>query len=304
VSWHETTRGLFEIDGVPAGALREFSRRRVEIEERAEQLTGVTASELSRERRQGIALATRMAKTYGVDGIRWQDEARARAAEHGLGPAELSELVTRQAGQASRATAVDGIAGAFEQGASMSEIRAAVDLYLQDGSDVPLGSVDHEARFTPRGLLACEGAIVATAERRLTENAGVLPTTGWSEPRAGQSLNADQLAAAQTLTGDGQGISVVQALAGTGRRDYWPRWRAHIRSTDSTSWESLRPAGPPASWGTPRALLRSPCTGSSPTAMRWLTCLTGRWSCLMRRGPLPPGRPPRCWMPRHAPAPR
>ena len=68
VSWHETTRGLFEIDGVPAGALREFSRRRVEIEERAEQLTGVTASELSRERRQGIALATRMAKTYGVDG--------------------------------------------------------------------------------------------------------------------------------------------------------------------------------------------------------------------------------------------
>ena len=61
-------RERLTIDGVPAGALREFSRRRVEIEERAEQLTGVTASELSRERRQGIALATRMAKTYGVDG--------------------------------------------------------------------------------------------------------------------------------------------------------------------------------------------------------------------------------------------
>src|SRR5450755_3927547 len=146
-----------------------------------------TASQLSRERRQGIALATRKAKEHRVDGIRWQDEARARAAEHGLGPAELSKLVTGQARQASRATAVDvadgiakrlsgakgltgqhntfaarhalaEIAGPFERGASMGEIRAAVDLYLRDGSVVPLGSVDHEARFTTRGLLACEEA--------------------------------------------------------------------------------------------------------------------------------------------------
>jgi conjugative relaxase-like TrwC/TraI family protein len=246
VSWHATTRGLFEIDGLPAGVLREFSRRRVEIEERAEQLTGVAASELSRERRQGIALATRKAKEYRVDGIRWQDEARARAAEHGLGPAELSELVNGQARQASRETAVDiadgiaerlsgaegltgqhntfaarhalaEIAGAFQQGASMDEIRAAVDLYLQDRSVVPLGSVDHEARFTTCELLACEQAIVDTAEQRLTEKAGVLPATAWAGPGARQSLNADQLAAAQTLTRDGQGISVVQALAGTGK---------------------------------------------------------------------------------------
>jgi conjugative relaxase-like TrwC/TraI family protein len=246
VSWHSTSRGLFEIDGVPAGVLREFSRRRAEIEERAEQLTGVSASKLSRERRQGIALATRKAKEYGVDGIRWQEEARARAAEHGLGPPEMSELVTGQARQASHATAADvadavaerlsgaegltgqhntfaarhamaEIAGAFDQGTSMGEIRAAVDLYLQHGSVVPLGSADHEARFTTRGLLTCEGAIVGTAERRLTEKAGVLPTTVWARPGAGQSLNADQLATAQTLTGDGQGISLVQALAGTGK---------------------------------------------------------------------------------------
>ena len=34
VSWSRTTRGLFEIDGVPAGVLRHFSQRRVEIEQR------------------------------------------------------------------------------------------------------------------------------------------------------------------------------------------------------------------------------------------------------------------------------
>jgi len=72
--------------------LREFSRRRVEIEERARELTGVAASSLSRERLQGIALATRKAKEYGVDGARWQEEARARAAEHGLGQGDLDRL--------------------------------------------------------------------------------------------------------------------------------------------------------------------------------------------------------------------
>ena len=85
VWWRTVGRGLFEIDGVPAPVLREFSRRRVEIEERARELTGVAASQLSRDRLQGIALATRKAKEYGVDGARWQQEARARAAEHGLG---------------------------------------------------------------------------------------------------------------------------------------------------------------------------------------------------------------------------
>src|SRR2546421_82275 len=68
------------------------SRRRVEIEERARELTGVAPGSLSRERLQGIALATRKAKVYGVDGARWQQEARARAAEHGLGSRELERL--------------------------------------------------------------------------------------------------------------------------------------------------------------------------------------------------------------------
>jgi hypothetical protein len=35
VWWRQSGRGLFEIEGVPNAVLREFSRRRVEIEERA-----------------------------------------------------------------------------------------------------------------------------------------------------------------------------------------------------------------------------------------------------------------------------
>jgi conjugative relaxase-like TrwC/TraI family protein len=78
VSWRQVGRGLFEIEGVPDGVLQEFSQRRVEIEARARELTGGAASMLSRERLQGIALSTRKAKEYSVDGARWQQEARAR----------------------------------------------------------------------------------------------------------------------------------------------------------------------------------------------------------------------------------
>jgi conjugative relaxase-like TrwC/TraI family protein len=51
--WRSAGRGLFEIEDVPQWVLREFARRRMEIEERARELTGVAASQLSRE---GITL--------------------------------------------------------------------------------------------------------------------------------------------------------------------------------------------------------------------------------------------------------
>jgi conjugative relaxase-like TrwC/TraI family protein len=90
LSWRAAGRGLFEVDGIADGVLRHFSQRRVEIEERAVELVGVGAGELSRERMEGIALATRRAKAYGVDGSGWRERARARAAEHGFGQAELA----------------------------------------------------------------------------------------------------------------------------------------------------------------------------------------------------------------------
>lgn len=59
-SWQRVGRGLFEIGGVPDDVLRHFSQRRAEIEERAAELVGAdVARSLSRERMQGIALATR-----------------------------------------------------------------------------------------------------------------------------------------------------------------------------------------------------------------------------------------------------
>jgi conjugative relaxase-like TrwC/TraI family protein len=97
VAWRQVGRGLFEIDSVPEAVLRHFSQRRVEIEERADELVGADAGGLSRERMQGIALQTRRAKEHDIDGAGWREQARARAAEHGFGQAELAALEARSA---------------------------------------------------------------------------------------------------------------------------------------------------------------------------------------------------------------
>lgn len=247
VWWRTAGRGLFEIEGMPQAVLQEFSRRRVEIEERARELTGVAASSLSRERLQGIALATRKAKTYAVDGARWQQEARARAAEHGLGQRELDRLqatdavadqraetdlvdgetarlsgpkgLTAQHNTFARRHALAEIAGEFTQGASVEQVQRATNGHLEHGTVVPLGRVDEEYRFTTHDLLACERAIVEGAERRRSAHAGVL------DPRLSElalaaladPMNDEQAAAARVIVRDGQGASVVQALAGTGK---------------------------------------------------------------------------------------
>jgi hypothetical protein len=247
VLWRASGRGLFEIDGVPQAVLREFSRRRVEIEERARELTGVAASSLSRERLQGIALATRKAKAYGVDGARWQEEARARAAEHGLGQRELDRLratpprgadrseadllrsaasrlsggggLTAQHNTFARRHVLAEMAGEFTQGASVAQVQHGTCEYLAHASVVPLGLVDDESRFTTRELLACEQAIVDGAGRRAVERRGLLHQrlpdlvlAQLSEP-----LTSEQSTAARALVSDGQGVAVLQALAGTGK---------------------------------------------------------------------------------------
>jgi conjugative relaxase-like TrwC/TraI family protein len=245
--WRQVGRGLFEIEDLPNDVLRQFSRRRVEIEERAFELTGVAASQLSRERLQGIALATRKAKECGVDGARWRREARARAAEHGLGQREVEGLiasaprllsvaeaeVVRRAGERlsgpggltenhntfARRHALAELAGEFAQGADVTQLERATSSYLDHRSVVTLGRVAGERRFTTRDLMACEETIVTGAVRRASERTAMLHPRVPDLMLADQDvrLSHEQLQAVRELTTDGQGVSVLQALAGTGK---------------------------------------------------------------------------------------
>ncbi len=241
VSWSRTTRGLFEIDGVPAGVLRHFSQRRVEIEQRVVELAGAVRS-LSREAMQTIALATRRPKT-AVDGELWRQDARARAGELGFGPADLRALLTRPpsvpAGPSRNAVvarlsgpegltgshntfarrhALAELAGEFVDGISACDLERATDDYLADPSVRPLEAVEGgEIVFTTDGLLRCERAIVGSAGRRQGDRIAILPQAVVTAALAGSGLNVDQAAAVRGLAiGDG-GVQTVQALAGMGK---------------------------------------------------------------------------------------
>jgi hypothetical protein len=159
VGWRPAGRGLFEIDGVPEAVLRQFSQRRVEIEERAAELAGVAAGGLLRERMQGVALATRRPKDSRVAQAGWREQARARAAEHGFGKFEMADLmrrpersspkldlgvvVSRLSGSSgltemhntfARRHALAEVAGAFPAGGTVAAVEAATDRYLADPS--------------------------------------------------------------------------------------------------------------------------------------------------------------------------
>jgi conjugative relaxase-like TrwC/TraI family protein len=245
--WRPAGRGLFEIEGVPDRVLREFSRRRVEIEERALELTGVATSELSRERMQGIALATRKAKEYGVDGARWREEARARAAEHGLTERGLRRLVGSfpraptsseaeiVAAAALRLSGPDGLtanhntfarrhalaelAGEFLQGASLAQLDRASSRYLDYPAVAALDPVGGEERFTTRELLRCEQAILDSAWRRADTGTAVLSLrlVEGSLDHTSVELNSEQAAAVHTIAASGNGVDAIHALAGTGK---------------------------------------------------------------------------------------
>jgi conjugative relaxase-like TrwC/TraI family protein len=244
VSWRSSGRGLFEIDGIPEEVLRHFSQRRVEIEERALELVGTDGGELSRDRMQGIALATRRAKDYGIQSGTWTDESRARASEHGFGTTELQELTTHQPTTAdatdlaavashlsgpaglterhntfARRHALAELAGAFEQGTSIGELERATDNYLTSPGVVTISDTDAASKYTTEDLLAYEAALIDSAVSRRTDRCGVLPSSEVNATITDRdtALNDDQLAAIRTITSRGRGVDAVEALAGTGK---------------------------------------------------------------------------------------
>jgi conjugative relaxase-like TrwC/TraI family protein len=245
LSWRQTGRGLFELDGIPEPVLRHFSQRRVEIEERALELAGIGAADgLSRERMQGIALATRKAKDYGVDGPTWRQQAHARAAEHGLGKAELAALRNRAvvdtpmidvSALADRLSGAEGltgthntfaprhalaeIAGAFPQGARLSDLDVTTGEYLAHDTVVRLRGECDGLRYTTVELLARERELVDGAQRRASDEIGILSPALVDRALAAQApaLNEHQTTAVRSITSSGRGVEAITALAGTGK---------------------------------------------------------------------------------------
>jgi hypothetical protein len=240
--WGPVVNGMAELRQLPAEVLVEFSQRRRQILEREAELqaAGVEVGHKGRDR---IAYDTREAK-QDVDERDWREQIRVRAAEHGLGKAELDTLARLPAaavsGRLSERELADtlfspvgltanqnsfhdrdviaAVAQAAHQGAPTAGLLAMAERLLKHPEVVSIpASLDR--RFTTLELLAAEHRVIDHAARGRNRGAGVL-SDEHADAVLGQleqTLSEAQEQTVRAIVGSGHRIDSVEALAGTGK---------------------------------------------------------------------------------------
>jgi conjugative relaxase-like TrwC/TraI family protein len=238
IEWTEPVKGMAETVGVPDRALRAFSTRRRTLLEHMEARggEGFRAARVA-------ALATRERKEE-VSLERLRAEWRARAAEHGLGRAELRALLGRSLEQVepdlpelverllgpdgltarqttfSEPEVVCALAGAHAQGGRGEEITALTGsltslprLALVEAGGVP----GRPARFTTHDLLALEREALEGA--LAGRNADAPSVSGREVARAlgGVSLSLEQRALVHEASRSADRVVCVVGHAGAGK---------------------------------------------------------------------------------------
>jgi conjugative relaxase-like TrwC/TraI family protein len=244
LQWGEVRKGAAELAAVPPAVLAHFSKRRNEMLLEA-QAGGIGLQ--SKSAAEHAALATRDRKQYGVETHTWREEVRARAGELGLGALEVRRLVgtggermqrrivVRSAideqslgdhlasagGLTARSNTFDEravlqeFATAARAGALVDEVRSQATRFA-DRSD--LLRTDR-GELTTTELVACERRLIEAAIDRAREKTGIVAPKLVERAIAdmGLALTAEQAVAVHTAVGSGHGVTVIQALAGTGK---------------------------------------------------------------------------------------
>ncbi len=244
LEWGEVHNGAAELAEIERPVIEHFSQRRHEMLREAER-GGIGLG--SKSAAEHAALATRERKQYGLETHTWREEVRARAGEQGLDAGSVAEIL--QAGRerllrgfamrggvdervvGDRLTSADGLterSNTFDERAVLQEFAATA------GAGALVGEVRGQAeRFAERPdviatrdggmttaeLVAVERRLIAAAVGRAREGAGVIAPSLAERAiaAADRPLTAEQAAAVRGVTGSGHGVSVIQALAGTGK---------------------------------------------------------------------------------------
>ncbi|MGO9956418.1 MAG: MobF family relaxase, partial [Solirubrobacteraceae bacterium] len=241
-SWGPVREGMAELEQVPGEVRDEFSTRRIQILERERELVeaGVAVGDLGRER---IAYDTREVKQQVEDGD-WRSEIRARAAEHGLGKAELDELAQLRAvpapGLVSERALAAGMfspAGLTARSNTFAERDVVIAAAAAHGQGAEVGEVvalargmlEHEQvvaipdrldrRYTTSELLDAEQQIVALASEGRGRQAAIVDPARVDRALAGlpRALTVEQQEVVRAIACSGNRIDTVEALAGTGK---------------------------------------------------------------------------------------
>ena len=246
VQWGEADRwGNRPLVGMPAEVVRAFSKRHEQVSDELARLEDAGRQRTARLVRFAVH-ATRQAKTNERPETlyeRWRAEARAlgidpdrlvrqvsgRAREHGVGERALTTVFDRLAGpdglteQASTFGRHDVLValGGELASASPADLQALTDRFLGERA-VPV--IDDrvepaiERRWSVPDLLRIERALVAAAERRQADQAGVIASEVVRQTLALHPIiGADQAGMVRDVCQRGDGVAVVQGRAGTGK---------------------------------------------------------------------------------------
>ncbi|HWX98138.1 MAG TPA: MobF family relaxase [Solirubrobacteraceae bacterium] len=244
LEWAEVHKGAAELAPVPSQVIAHFSKRRQKMQREAD-AGGIGLG--SRAAGESAALATRERKQYGIDTHTWREEVRARAGELGLGRAEVSEMIhagrerldhgslergavderslgdhlasanglTARCNTFDQRPVLQEFAAAAGQGALVGEVRGLAERF-EEREDV---LATEEGELTTTELVACERRLIAAAIGRARESTCLVEPALAERAlaAAGQPLTAEQATAVRTAVTTGHGVTVIQALAGTGK---------------------------------------------------------------------------------------
>jgi conjugative relaxase-like TrwC/TraI family protein len=244
LEWGEVRNGAAELADIERPVVEHFSQRRHEMQREAQE-GGIGLG--SKSAAEHAALATRERKQYGLETHTWREEVRARAGEQGLGAGRVAELlragrerlphslakqsVVDEQALGARLTSAEGLterSNTFDERAVLQEFAAAA------GVGALVGEVRGQAeRFAERAdviatrggemttaeLVAVERRLIAAAVGRAGEETGIIDPSLAERAiaAADRPLTVEQAAAVRGVTGSGHGVSVIQALAGTGK---------------------------------------------------------------------------------------
>lgn len=233
VSWGSVLKGTAELDAVPTGVLREFSRRRAEI---AATAPGASANAARR-----ATVRTRRAKEHSVEPSTlfadWADRAEAlgfgradikalcrpapqpsdpaRASARAAAP-ELSAELTEHDSSFDRRQVLQALAARAETGERVETLEAHAVGFLAGTAVVPLAVGRFGLRYSTPELLAVEADLLRRALARRDERVGNVDDV-YAALCEHPTLSDEQARMVRSITTDGGGVSVVIGAAGSGK---------------------------------------------------------------------------------------
>jgi len=239
VAWSPVRKGQAEIDGVPRGLLRLFSKRRAAIDDELDRVGQDSPAAAAR-----AALVTRPGKSSS-DPLtlrgRWERE----ACRAGFDPAGLVDVLhrvdpapvpdpgavvstllsagglTRKRSTFDRRDVLQGVCSVIPAGAPVSgaELRALATAVVRDPQTVPL-LPDVPVRFrrySTRELLTVEADAQQRAAARLGDGVAVVGPAAVDRLVAAAGLSGEQASMVRRVTTSGAGVEVVVGPAGSGK---------------------------------------------------------------------------------------